>query len=220
MKLCKKCNKTKALSDFTKNKREKDGYRRVCRNCSATYERERYKNGPAVRSVQAAGQESRQHRNRMYAHNYLSTHPCVDCGESDIIVLEFDHVRGKKEYNVSELVAHCYSVKKIQKEIDKCEVRCCNCHRRKTMKQLGWYSKNNPVQTQKKAKILKNIRKDMVLGIRGSQVKGSKLVESQVSEIKILLKKGETPTEIARQFGMCVKSICNINNGKSWKHVR
>lgn len=63
---------------------------------------------------------------------YLGDHPCVDCGEEDPIVLEFDHVAGTKEFPVSEGVSRMYSIKKIKAEIDKCEVRCANCHRRVT----------------------------------------------------------------------------------------
>lgn len=70
-------------------------------------------------------------RNREFILSYLSTHPCVDCGEDDIIVLEFDHLRDKKG-DVSTMSNSAYSLKRIQEEISKCDVRCANCHRRKT----------------------------------------------------------------------------------------
>ena len=57
---------------------------------------------------------------------------CVDCGESDPIVLEFDHVRGKKVKNIADMVNNSYSIETIKNEIRKCDVRCANCHRRKT----------------------------------------------------------------------------------------
>lgn len=69
---------------------------------------------------------------------YLGKHPCVDCGESDIIVLEFDHLRDKVA-DVSVLARGGYSIETIQKEIDKCEVVCANCHRRRTAKRAGTY---------------------------------------------------------------------------------
>jgi hypothetical protein len=63
---------------------------------------------------------------------YKVTHPCVDCGESDPIVLDFDHVRGKKAFDVSFGAHRAYSWEHILKEIAKCEIRCANCHRRIT----------------------------------------------------------------------------------------
>ena len=70
---------------------------------------------------------------------YLSTHHCVGCGESDPLVLEFDHVKGQKLKDVSRLVNDCVKWGIIQKEIEKCVVLCANCHRRKTHKQLGFW---------------------------------------------------------------------------------
>ena len=71
-------------------------------------------------------------RNRVFVSNHLKEHPCVDCGEYNILVLEFDHVRGKKRKCVANLVGSAVSLATMQKEIDKCDVRCANCHRKKT----------------------------------------------------------------------------------------
>jgi hypothetical protein len=70
--------------------------------------------------------------NREQLFVYLSSHPCVDCGNTDIRVLEFDHVRGKKLGNISRMIGDGFSWKTIEAEIAKCEVRCANCHRIKT----------------------------------------------------------------------------------------
>jgi hypothetical protein len=77
-------------------------------------------------------------RNKQYVEDYLKTHPCVDCGETDIIVLDFDHVRGTKRKDVSFMAASGYSLKAIQEEINKCDVVCSNDHRRRTAKRNAW----------------------------------------------------------------------------------
>lgn len=70
--------------------------------------------------------------------SHLQANPCVDCGENDPIVLEFDHIEPAQKYRtISNMKS--YPVDKIQSEIAKCEVRCANCHRRKTAIQFGWY---------------------------------------------------------------------------------
>lgn len=65
---------------------------------------------------------------------YLHNHPCVDCGEKDIVVLEFDHVRGVKSRAVSKIMWDPKEWSVVLKEIEKCDVRCANCHRRVTAK--------------------------------------------------------------------------------------
>ena len=54
---------------------------------------------------------------------------------------------------------------------------------------------------------------------KGSQLKASKLNESQVIEIKLLLEKKLTCSEISRQYGVERKIISRIKNGDTWKHV-
>jgi hypothetical protein len=77
--------------------------------------------------------------NRKRIINYLSDHPCVDCGNTDIRVLEFDHVRGIKKYNVCAMIRLKISWTSIKCEIEKCDIRCANCHRIKTIQTLGYY---------------------------------------------------------------------------------
>ena len=73
-----------------------------------------------------------------YRREYLATHPCVDCGEVDPLLLEFDHRAGEdKVDDVSRLIQQ-RSWAIVQREIAKCDVRCVSCHRRKTAHQFGW----------------------------------------------------------------------------------
>jgi hypothetical protein len=78
-------------------------------------------------------------RNRDYVLLYLRLHPCVDCEESDPVVLEFDHVSGTKLGHVTKLMYQKKKLEVLAAEIAKCQVRCANCHRRKTAFQFGSY---------------------------------------------------------------------------------
>ena len=70
--------------------------------------------------------------NRSFAKRVKAFLGCIDCGESNPIVLDFDHVRGEKLYNIADMVHKAFSIETIKEEIRKCEVRCANCHRKKT----------------------------------------------------------------------------------------
>ena len=68
---------------------------------------------------------------RAFITAYLEQHPCVDCGNTDVRVLDFDHVRGTKLFNISAAAGRKRHVSQamLEAEIAKCEVRCANCHR-------------------------------------------------------------------------------------------
>lgn len=98
--------------------------------------------------------EKTQRRNlelKSIMHNfikeYLLKNPCVDCNESDITVLEFDHSKNKdiKFKAVSSLMKSRYPLEKVKEEIEKCEVRCANCHRRKTAVEFKWFKNEKPL---------------------------------------------------------------------------
>lgn len=70
---------------------------------------------------------------------YLDAHPCVDCGEKDVRCLEFDHVRGEKEREISLAILYGWSIPRIMAEISKCDVRCANCHKKRTSRDFNWF---------------------------------------------------------------------------------
>lgn len=75
-----------------------------------------------------------ERRNMVYLRELLMHSRCVDCGDARLVVLEFDHV-GTKVGNVTELARGGCSLGRLKGEIAQCEVRCANCHRRRTP---GW----------------------------------------------------------------------------------
>ncbi len=77
---------------------------------------------------------------------FLSSKKCVDCGEDDPIVLDFDHTGLKEKFkDVSKMLSGHYSWLSVLKEIEKCEIRCANCHRRKTYKQFKFFGKTKAI---------------------------------------------------------------------------
>lgn len=75
---------------------------------------------------------------------YLRLHPCVDCGESDVRVLDFDHLPGtRKTHEVMRLVRNGHNAERIRAEIATCEVHCRNCHTIVTYERAGgsWRSR-------------------------------------------------------------------------------
>lgn len=75
---------------------------------------------------------------------YLLQHPCLDCQETDPVVLQFDHQRDKK-FHICDGIRRGLSNKTMLEEIAKCEIRCANCHAKKTAKEYGWW-KNKLVE--------------------------------------------------------------------------
>jgi hypothetical protein len=136
MKICCKCKQSLPLENFGKRSLSKDGLSPACILCKRAYDNKHYKTSPTRKDkIKLSNYERRQER-LTFLGNYLSCHPCVDCGETDIVVLDFDHVRGTKVGEVV-LLLHTSTLEKTLKEIEKCEVRCSNCHRRVTAQRAG-----------------------------------------------------------------------------------
>jgi len=111
-----------------------------CKPCTQAYCRAHYaKNSEQHNKRRYLKSKRDAVRNRAYTVAYMRAHPCVDCGEADILVLEFDHIDpSTKKYALSDLSRSGHSLDMLKREIAKCEVRCIKCHRRRTARQFGW----------------------------------------------------------------------------------
>jgi len=102
----------------------------VCANCH----RRRTARRAGWRRLNAGeagvSQPTRPQRNAQWVYEQLSKSVCVDCLVADTLVLEHDH-RSDKRASVMRMVWEGYGLETIRREIAQCEVRCCNCHRRR-----------------------------------------------------------------------------------------
>jgi hypothetical protein len=137
VKECCACKQKLPFADFRSHSGKKDNLSSRCRTCAQKYESERYAKLSAEqkKKINADKKARAKLLYEQVAIKYLETHPCIDCGEDDPIVLEFDHVRGEKKFNIADVTRNAVGRRTLEKEIEKCEVRCANCHRRKTKRE-------------------------------------------------------------------------------------
>jgi hypothetical protein len=133
----KKCNHCKEWKDEEEfNWRWKSlGIRhKTCRDCAHRFNKNYYEGDAKERHLQQVKERTEAAREaaREYVYQYLLSHPCESCSETDPRVLEFHHV-GQKDMAITRMVTGGFSIKRIQAEISKCNVYCANCHRRITV---------------------------------------------------------------------------------------
>ena len=145
--ICTKCKKDLPEEMFFWRLKGKNRRHEQCKSCYKEYRKgvytKHYKEHRKDYLYRAKIRNKRvREENRKKLIEYLLSHPCIDCGEKDIIVLEFDHKNSKeKEKNIAYM-ARFNNWEKVLKEIEKCDVRCANCHRKRTAKQNNWYKNN------------------------------------------------------------------------------
>jgi hypothetical protein len=110
----------------------------MCRPCRSAYHREHYLANKQRYVDQAlARKQALRLKRTTYLLDYFASHPCADCGEADPVVLEFDHLDADaKSFNIGQSLPY-RNWQSILDEIEKCEVVCANCHRRRTALRIG-----------------------------------------------------------------------------------
>lgn len=111
-KLCPKCSQVKPLSDFYKRGGKRSDGSPYCKSCFIAYSVNRWveKKKEAVAYKGGA---------------------CEDCkGVFDYYLYDFHHIDpNTKEYDWHKL--RLYGWERMKKELDKCALLCCMCHRRR-----------------------------------------------------------------------------------------
>jgi len=133
---CYRCGELKPIEEFAWRRKARGQRDSFCRPCRSAYGKEHYAANRQRYIEQAAASKRRLTLERTrYLLEYFKRHPCVDCGESDPVVLEFDHLRDKA-FAIGQALSR-RGWRSILAEIEKCEVVCANCHRRRTAMRRG-----------------------------------------------------------------------------------
>ncbi|MDP1793764.1 MAG: hypothetical protein Q8K63_06460 [Acidimicrobiales bacterium] len=131
------CDPSKPFEDFAwrrKADNERDSY---CRPCRAIYKQHHYAMNKARYKANAAEYVWKTALLRAaWLFDYFKDHPCSDCGETDPLVLEFDHLRDK-HFDIARGIRN-KNWDVFIAELAKCEVVCANCHRIRTGLRAGF----------------------------------------------------------------------------------
>lgn len=71
---------------------------------------------------------------KQFIADYKTEHACMDCGNKfSACVMDFDHRDPKKKLiNLAMASRKGWSIDRVIKEIEKCDLVCANCHRIRT----------------------------------------------------------------------------------------
>ena len=131
IKVCSKCKIEKDISNYGK---KRNGFQTFCKDCNKENLKQHYKNN---KETYVQRNKNKQNINKTKLLEYLHDKSCIDCGNSDHRVLEFDHLYDKKK-DISRAIRD-WSWISVLEEIKKCEIVCCNCHRIRTLQRANSY---------------------------------------------------------------------------------
>jgi hypothetical protein len=135
-KRCDHCKQEKDITEFNWKFKALGVRHDTCRECMKWFVKRYFQGSGREKHLEDVKERKKAARifAREYVWDYLTTHPCVQCGEADPRVLEFHHRNdSEKDDTISHMVGEGLSAERIQRELDKCDVLCANCHRKLTI---------------------------------------------------------------------------------------
>lgn len=108
--VCTKCTKQKPITEFSKNKKAINGYRKQCAHCHQEQIR------------------GRRRKMKLYWVTEMGGY-CQSCGFNLYLgPMQFHHVNEKKEHDPNKIMYAAYNEERIRNELDHCCLLCSNCH--------------------------------------------------------------------------------------------
>ena len=230
---CSGCGVAHPIDNFAfKNTRAGRRHSR-CRACYRRISQEHYANNKrAYLERNQRNNPQQREANRIFVNQFLREHPCVKCGESDPVVLEFNHVDpATKTGNICDMIHFRVSPARIRLEIAKCDVLCANCHQRHTTRQsLAHYKlafgENGQVQFARSriAPDRRNIR--IVLqrlseaacvdcGVADPLMLQFDRVESKTKDIASLVRSACSSQRLINELNMCEVRCANCHRRRT-----
>lgn len=123
--------------------------KRKCRYCKKEYSIEEFEIANIIKGKEYRRwkckecyniqKNKRRNEIKKWFIDFKKTLKCEECEEDDFRVLDFHHKnREEKDFMIGDVIKRGYSEKTIMKEVEKCKVLCCKCHRI-----LHWEEKEN-----------------------------------------------------------------------------
>lgn len=133
---CGSCKFPKEDNEFNWQNKAAGLRHAVCKPCQRERSKVHYRANKEIylEKKKLFGRRTQEQVNRFKAEK-----GCIDCPERDPRCLDMDHLDPlTKVGNVGKL-ARDWSFERLKTELDKCVVRCSNCHRKRTSVQFEWY---------------------------------------------------------------------------------
>ena len=126
MKKCTKCKIEKNLDEFAWRMKKLNKKASECKQCHKKIRKQYYINNKEKENNRV---KQRRKKIKHWFKEYKLGLKCNRCNQGNPACLVFHHKDKKeKEISVGVAVAYAWSISRIKKEIEKCEVLCANCH--------------------------------------------------------------------------------------------
>jgi hypothetical protein len=142
MLICIKCKQPKWSDEFpVKNELTQERYK-TCTECFVLKHGDLNLFFANKKQNKKKSRKSRKNKCQDFVKELLQKSSCKDCGIADWEVLEFDHRIPAEKYKSITTILKYGSISLLKPEIEKCDIVCANCHRKRTIKQFNHWRNN------------------------------------------------------------------------------
>lgn len=229
-KKCPACKIHKEHAEYSNHKNNPDGLQTVCKKCQELKTVKGYRENSS--STDQLDKYLNKNKNEIYRLKFLKfKEGCTDCKKFYPNAMDFDHVTGQKSFNISEIYQYGLDyetqIKLVKEEMEKCEVRCGNCHRKATYRRSKKSERLTYLENPSKANEKRKVAYDFLLK---SECTDCKTKDFEVLEFdhvngikkedisKMLRKSSWTSNDVQEEIEKC--EVRCVNCHRAVTHIR